>query len=82
MDSSLIVAGPNGAWSSRRISFFIGKQANQVGESGEIHPLISVTQQFNPIFTPHAAALQTDQYRSDRNCDGLIPTNLRKIRAK
>ena len=75
-------AGPNGGTSSRRISFFIGKEANQVGESGEIHSLISVTQQFNPIFTPYATALQTDQYRSDWNCDGLTPTNLRKVRAK
>lgn len=28
------------------------------------------------------ADLRRDQYRSDWNCDGLTPTNLRKVRAK
>jgi hypothetical protein len=27
---------------------WIGKEANQVGESGESHPLLSATEQFNP----------------------------------
>ena len=27
---------------------WIGKEANQVGESGEAHPIMSATEQFNP----------------------------------